>query len=300
MDVAPAGAADACPQEIGDIMILNVVSRSRCFDGTQHTYQHRSSETGTMMRFAAFVPPQARQSPVPVVWYLSGLTCTEENFTTKAGAQRIAAELGLLLIAPDTSPRGDGVPGDPAGAYDFGFGAGFYVDATEPPFARNYRMWSYVTEELPALVAGQFPVDPKRQSIFGHSMGGHGALTIALRHPDRYRAASAFAPIVAPSQVPWGNKALGGYLGEGRDAWRKHDTVALIEDGARFSDLLVDVGDADQFLTEQLRPELLEHACSQAGIPLILRRQPGYDHSYYFVSTFMADHMRWHAARLSA
>src|ERR1700724_2115027 len=286
------------PKAIGAIMTLNVVSRSRCFDGTQYTYQHQSSEIGTMMRFAAFVPPQADERPVPVVWYLSGLTCTEENFTTKAGAQRIAAELGLLLIAPDTSPRGDGVPGDPAGAYDFGFGAGFYVDATQPPFARNYRMWSYVTEELPEIIAEHFPADPKRQSILGHSMGGHGALTIALRHPGRYRAASAFSPIVAPSQAPWGIKALGGYLGGARDAWRKHDTVALIEDGARFSDFLVDYGDADPFLTEQLRPELFEHACAKAEIPLVLRLHSGYDHSYYFISTFMEDHLRWHAARL--
>src|SRR6266853_4437085 len=208
-------------------MPLDVVSQSRCFEGIQFTYRHRSSETATVMRFAAFIPPQADQRPVPVVWYLSGLTCTEENFTVKAGAQRIAAELGLLLIAPDTSPRGDAVPGDPAGSYDFGLGAGFYVDATEPPFAQNYRMWSYVTEELPELVAGHFPVDPKRQSILGHSMGGHGALTIALSHPGRYRAASAFSPIAAPSQVPWGIKALRGYLGDNREAWRKHDTVAL-------------------------------------------------------------------------
>jgi S-formylglutathione hydrolase len=192
------------------------------------------------------------------------------------------------------------VPGDPAGSYDFGLGAGFYVDATQAPFARNYRMWSYVTEELPGVIAEHFPVDRKRQSILGHSMGGHGALTVALRHPDRYRAASAFSPIVAPSQVPWGIKALTGYLGDDPEAWRKYDTVALIGDGARFADLLVDVGDADQFLNEQLRPELLERACSQAGIPLLLRRQPGYDHSYYFISTFMADHLRWHAARLKA
>jgi S-formylglutathione hydrolase len=190
------------------------------------------------------------------------------------------------------------VPGDPANAYDFGLGAGFYVDATQEPFARNYRMWSYVTEELPKLVAENFPVDSDRQSILGHSMGGHGALTVALRHPGRYRAASAFAPIVAPSQVPWGIKALGGYLGDIRQAWRKHDAVALIEDGARVSDLLVDCGDADPFLAEQLRPELLQGACEKAKIPLTLRRQPGYDHSYYFISTFMGDHLRWHAERL--
>ena len=192
------------------------------------------------------------------------------------------------------------MPGDPANAYDFGLGAGFYVDATQEPFAKNYRMWSYVTDELPKLVAEHFPVDAKRQSILGHSMGGHGALTVALRNPDRYRAASAFAPIVAPSQVPWGKKALGGYLGDNKAAWHKHDAVALIEDGARFSDFLVDYGDADQFLTEQLRPELLREACAKANIPLTLRRQGGYDHSYYFISTFMADHLHWHAERLKA
>jgi S-formylglutathione hydrolase len=250
------------------------------------------------MTFSVYVPPHAEGEKLPVVWYLSGLTCTHANVTEKGEFRSACAELGLILVAPDTSPRGEGVPGDPASAYDFGLGAGFYVNATEEPFARNYRMWSYVTEELPKLIAEQFPADPRRQSIFGHSMGGHGALTIALRHPDRYRAASAFAPIVAPSQVPWGNKALGGYLGSNKDAWRKHDAVALIEDGARFSDLLVDYGDADPFLAEQLRPELLQAACEKANIHLLLRRQPGYDHSYYFISTFMSDHLRWHAARL--
>jgi S-formylglutathione hydrolase len=206
----------------------------------------------------------------------------------------------LIFVAPDTSPRGEGVPGDAANAYDFGLGAGFYVDATQEPFSRHYRMWSYVTDELPQLVGEHFPVDPARQSILGHSMGGHGALTIALRHPDRYRAASAFAPIVAPSHVPWGIKALGGYLGDDKQAWRRHDAVALIEDGARFSDFLVDYGDADPFLSEQLRAELLQSACEKADIPLVLRSQSGYDHSYYFISTFMGDHLRWHAARLKA
>lgn len=251
------------------------------------------------MTFSVYVPPQAGGAKLPVVWYLSGLTCTHANVTEKGEFRRTCAELGLVFVAPDTSPRGADVPGDPAGAYDFGLGAGFYVDATEPPFARNYRMWSYVTEELPKVVAEHFPVDPGRQSILGHSMGGHGALTAALRHPDRYRAASAFAPIVAPSRVPWGIKALGGYLGQDQRAWRKYDTVALIEDGARYPGFLVDYGDADQFLAEQLRPELLAAACEKGGIPLLLRRQPGYDHSYYFISTFMDDHLRWHAARLT-
>jgi S-formylglutathione hydrolase len=279
-------------------MTIQTVSLNKSHGGMQGVYKHASRETGTDMTFSVFVPAHPDGARLPVVWYLSGLTCTHANVTEKGEFRRSCAELGLIFVAPDTSPRGEGVPGDPANAYDFGLGAGFYVDATEAPFARNYRMWSYVTQELPQLVAAQFPADAAMQSIFGHSMGGHGALTAALRHPDRYRAASAFAPIVASSQVPWGIKALGGYLGDNRQAWRAHDAVALIEDGARFSDLLVDYGDADSFLTEQLRPELLQAACDKADIPLTLRRQAGYDHSYYFISTFMDDHLRWHAARL--
>jgi S-formylglutathione hydrolase len=283
-----------------NIMTLETVSLNQSHGGTQGVYKHASRETQTGMTFSVYVPPHQDGAKLPVVWYLSGLTCTHANVTEKGEYRRACAELGLILVAPDTSPRGEGVPGDPANAYDFGLGAGFYVDATQAPFARHYRMWSYITQELPEVIAGQFPVDAGRQSILGHSMGGHGALTIALRHPGRYRAASAFSPIVAPSQVPWGIKGLGGYLGPARDAWRKHDTVALIEDGARYADFLVDIGDADPFLTEQLRPELFERACSEAGIPLLLRRQKGYDHSYYFISTFMEDHLRWHAARLKA
>jgi S-formylglutathione hydrolase len=281
-------------------MTMQTVSKNKAHGGVQGVYRHTSGETKTDMTFSVFVPAHPEGAKLPAVWYLSGLTCTHANVTEKGEYRQACAELGLIFIAPDTSPRGADVPGDPANAYDFGLGAGFYVDATQEPFARNYRMWSYVTQELPKLVAEQFPVDTARQSILGHSMGGHGALTIALRNPDRYRAASAFAPIVAPSLVPWGNKALGGYLGSDKAAWRKHDSVALIEDGARFKDFLVDCGDADQFLTEQLRPELLQAACAKANIPLTLRRQAGYDHSYYFISTFMADHLRWHAERLKA
>jgi len=261
--------------------------------------KHASAATGTDMTFSVFVPPQAEHgAPAPVVWYLSGLTCTHANVTDKGEYRRACAELGLIFVAPDTSPRGEGVPDDPAAAYDFGLGAGFYVDATQEPFARHYRMHSYIVEELPGVVASAFPIDLDRQAITGHSMGGHGALTIALRNPGRFRSVSAFAPIVAPGRVPWGEKALGGYLGGDRAGWRAHDAVALIEDGARLPDLLVDQGEADNFLAEQLRPELLAEACRAAGIPLNLRMQPGYDHSYYFISTFMADHLAWHAERL--
>ncbi|NIJ33761.1 S-formylglutathione hydrolase [Sphingomonas oligoaromativorans] len=277
---------------------METVSTNRAFGGVQGVYRHASHETGTDMTFSVYVPPHEEGAKLPVVWYLSGLTCTHANVTEKGEFRAACAELGLIFVAPDTSPRGEGVADDPAGAYDFGLGAGFYVDATEQPYAPHYRMWSYVTEELPALIAAEFPADMARQSIMGHSMGGHGALTIGLSLADRFKAVSAFAPIVAPSQVPWGEKALSGYLGADRAAWRRHDAVALIEDGARVPALLVDQGEADGFLKEQLRPELLEAACARAGISLTLRLQPGYDHSYYFISTFMAEHLRWHAARL--
>ncbi len=278
-------------------MTLETISQNRCFGGTQFTYRHDSAETGTPMRFAAFVP-QAASGRVPVVWFLSGLTCTEENFTVKAGAQRVAAELGLLLIAPDTSPRGDGVPDDPEKAYDFGLGAGFYVDATQAPWAKNYRMRSYIEWELPALVGTELPADMSRQSIMGHSMGGHGALTIALRNPGRFASVSAFSPIASPLHCPWGEKALGGYLGPDRATWREYDACALIEGGAKLPGLLVDQGSADNFLTSQLKPELLANACEAAGIPLTLRLQEGYDHSYFFIATFIEDHLRYHARAL--
>ncbi|MDA8051792.1 MAG: S-formylglutathione hydrolase [Rhodospirillales bacterium] len=279
-------------------MSLEIVSRSRSFGGTQFVYRHASSSTGTPMRFSAFVPPAAEQAKVPVVWFLSGLTCTEENFTVKAGAQRTAAELGLLVIAPDTSPRGEGVPGDPAGAYDFGLGAGFYLDATVAPFSRHYRMRSYIESELPALIVDVLPADLSRQGIMGHSMGGHGAITIALRNPGRFASVSAFAPIASPMRCPWGLKALTGYLGADRARWRAYDSCALIEEGARLPRLFVDQGMADNFLQKQLHPEFLEEACKAAGIPLTLRRQEGYDHSYFFIATFMADHLRYHAKAL--
>lgn len=279
-------------------MALETISTSRSFGGVQGVYKHVSAATGTDMSFSVFVPLHAEGAKLPVVWYLSGLTCTHANVTEKGEFRWLCAELGLIFVAPDTSPRGEGVPDDADVAYDFGLGAGFYVDAIQAPFDRHYQMWSYVTQELPAIIGEHFPADMDQQSIMGHSMGGHGALTIGLTYPDRYKAVSAFSPIVAPSQVPWGQKALGGYLGDDRTVWRKHDAVALIEDGARVDALLVDQGEADQFLAEQLRPQLLEEACNAAGIKLTLRLQPGYDHSYYFISTFMADHLRWHADRL--
>jgi S-formylglutathione hydrolase len=276
---------------------METVSTARAHGGTQGVYRHASSATGTDMTFAVYVPDHAPGTVLPVVWYLSGLTCTHANVTDKGEFRRACAEHGLIFVGPDTSPRGDEVPDEDA--WDFAKGAGFYVDATEQPWATHYRMRSYVTAELPALVGAHFPADMARQSIMGHSMGGHGALTVALHHPERFRAVSAFAPIVAPTQVPWG-KALDRYLGDDLAAGRRHDAVALIEDGARVPEILVDQGDADSFLAEQLRPELLATACAGAGIDLTLRMQPGYDHSYHFISTFMADHLAWHAARLRA
>lgn len=276
--------------------MMETISTSRAFGGIQGVYRHASDVTGTDMTLAVYVPPHEDGASLPVLWYLSGLTCTHANVMDKGEYRRACAEAGIVFVAPDTSPRGDGVPDDDA--YDFGQGAGFYVDATEEPWAANFRMRSYIEDALPALIAAEFPVDLTRQGITGHSMGGHGALTIGLRNPDRFRSISAFAPIVSPLHCPWGEKALTGYLGPDRAAWRSYDACALIEDGARVAELLVDQGQADGFLTEQLKPELLATACDEAGIDLTLRMQSGYDHSYSFISTFIADHVHWHAARL--
>jgi S-formylglutathione hydrolase len=250
------------------------------------------------MRFAVYLPPSSDHAAAPVVWWLSGLTCTEENFSQKSGAQRIAADLGLILVIPDTSPRGPGVPDDPSGAFDFGLGAGYYLDATQEPWSAHYRMYSYLTEELPSLLETALPADMTRQSILGHSMGGHGALTIGLKHPGRYKAVSAFAPILAPSQCPWGRKAFSHYLGTDETAWRSYDAACLIEDGARGGELLIDQGEADPWLETQLLTARFETVCATAGQPLICRRRTGYDHSFYFIATFIEDHLRWHAERL--
>ena len=278
--------------------MVTTVSRNKCFGGVQGVYSHESRETGCLMHFGVFLPPQAVSGKVPVLYWLSGLTCSEENFIVKAGAQRVAAELGLAIVVPDTSPRGLQIPGEDA-SYDFGVGAGFYVDATQAPWSRGYRMYSYVTRELPELVAATFAVDPARAGIFGHSMGGHGALTIALKNPGYYKSVSAFAPICSPMRCPWGEKALAGYLGADRARWRDYDATALIEDrGWHGPPLLVEQGTSDQFLQSQLKPELLAQACAQAGVALKLRMQEGYDHSYFFIATFIEDHLRFHAANL--
>jgi len=280
-------------------MSLETLSESRCFGGLQGVYRHTSEACNGPMRFALYRPPQALAGARrPVVTWLSGLTCTEENFTVKAGAQRVAAELGLILVAPDTSPRGQGIAGEDE-SYDFGSGAGFYLDATREPWSRAYRMYSYVTEELPAVLRGGFEADWERQGISGHSMGGHGALTIHLKHPETWRSVSAFAPIVAPMQVPWGQKAFTGYLGEDREAWRAYDACELVRARPSGATVLIDQGTADGFLAEQLRPELFEQACAAAGQKLQLRRQEGYDHSYFFIASFIEDHLRHHAAALA-
>lgn len=276
---------------------IETVSTSRAHGGMQGVYRHPSRETRTAMTFAVFVPPHEPGRKLPVLWYLSGLTCTHANGMDKGEYRRLAAELGLMLVLPDTSPRGDDIPDEPDN-WQFGKGAGFYLDATEAPYDKNYRMSSYVAAELPQVIAEHFPADMARQSIFGHSMGGHGALTLALKHPERFRSASAFAPIVKPSSADWSRPALAKYLGPDEAQWRAYDTCLLIEDGARFPAFLVDQGTADPFLDKGLMPHLLEEACKGAGIELTLNLREGYDHSYNFISTFMDDHLRWHAARL--
>lgn len=280
-------------------MSFETLSQHACFGGRQGFYRHDSRETGVSMRFAVFTPPQAAHGPVPVLFYLAGLTCTEETFMIKAGAQRAAAELGLMLVAPDTSPRQTGIEGA-TGDWEFGEGAGFYLDATQAPFAKNFRMYSYLTRELPELVARHFPGDHARCGISGHSMGGHGALTLALKNPQRYKSVSAFAPIVAPSRVPWGEKAFPRYLGEDRKTWAEYDACELLAHRTFPGTILIDQGSADKFLAGQLRPELFETACQASGQPLVLRRQEGYDHSYWFIASFIEDHLRHHAQALSA
>ena len=275
---------------------MEVLSTNRSFDGTQGVYRHDSAATGTPMTFAVYVPDHTPGARLPVLWYLSGLTCTHANVMEKGEYRAACAEHGIVFVAPDTSPRGEDVADVPE--YDFGQGAGFYVDATQEPWAKHFRMRSYIEQELPALIAAEFPVDMDRQGITGHSMGGHGALTISLRNPGRFRSTSAFAPIVSPMNCPWGQKALGGYLGEDMSDWRQYDACALIKQGARLPDLLVDQGMADNFLDEQLKTHLLDEACRKADMPVQIRMQEGYDHSYFFISTFMAEHIAWHAERL--
>jgi len=279
---------------------MQTVSVNRSHGGAQGVYRHASRATGTDMTFSVFVPAHREGQKLPIVTYLSGLTCTHANVTEKGQFQRVCAELGLIFVAPDTSPRGEGVPDDPDGAYDFGLGAGFYVDATQAPWAANYRMESYIVSELPDVIAANFPVDMGRQGLTGHSMGGHGALTLALKTPGRWKSVSAFAPIVAPSRVPWGRKAFAGYLGPDETAWAAHDACALVRARPLPIPLLVDQGTADKFLDVQLKPELFEAACAEAGQSLQLRRHPGYDHSYYFIATFVDEHLAHHARALAA
>lgn len=280
-------------------MALQKTAENRCFEGKQLRFTHESHSLGCEMNFSIFLPPQAESEDVPVLYWLSGLTCTDENFVQKAGAQRYAAEYGVAVVATDTSPRGEQIPDDPEGSWDFGLGAGFYVNATEDPWRVNYRMYDYISEEIPALVADAFPVQTERSSIFGHSMGGHGALTIALRNPDRYRSVSAFSPIVAPSRCPWGEKALGNYLGNNIEDWKNYDSCELIRSGAGQLPMLVDQGGADDFLEEQLRTELLQSACEDTGYEATIRIQAGYDHSYFFIASFVGSHIAFHARELA-
>jgi S-formylglutathione hydrolase len=284
-------------------MRLETISEHGCFGGKMGFYRHPSAVNDCDMQFSVFVPAQGASGNVPVLTYLSGLTCTEETFMIKGGAQRMAAELGLILIGPDTSPRGDDVPDDPDGAYDFGIAAGFYLNATESPWSANYHMYDYVTKELPQIVFSEFPGDVDRQGIFGHSMGGHGALTIGLKNPDIYQSISAFAPICSPMNCPWGQKALGNYLGSDQSSWAEYDATELVKNlgnAGPQNKILIDQGMSDQFLEQELHPHLFEAACAEHSVDLELRRQDGYDHGYYFISTFMEDHLRHHAAILTA
>ena len=274
---------------------MEKISINKSFGGRQGVYRHVSSLTKTKMTFAVYEPPQVKTGPVPVFWFLSGLTCTHENAMVKAGMQEHAARLGMIVVLPDTSPRGDDVADDSNGAYDFGLGAGFYVDATQKPFAKHYKMYSYITKELPGLIGSNFNADMTRQAICGHSMGGHGALTIGLKNPGQFRSISAFSPIVSPINCPWGQKALGGYLGPDKSVWEDHDACALVGTVSEKPHLLVDQGTSDDFLDTELKPHLLEKACEENDHRLTLRMQKGYDHSYFFISTFMRDHMEWHA-----
>ncbi|MEM1154423.1 MAG: S-formylglutathione hydrolase [Pseudomonadota bacterium] len=281
---------------------LEKVGSNRCFGGNQLRYSHSSETLSCDMTFSVFLPPGVDEAstsePVPVVYWLSGLTCTDENFVTKAGAQRYAAELGIAVVAPDTSPRGEGVPDDPEGQYDFGLGAGFYVNATQEPWSQHYQMYEYVVNELPALVERTLPINPDRMGISGHSMGGHGALTISLKNPKRYRSVSAFSPICSPSQCPWGHKALGNYLGSDRSSWSEYDAVELMKASCEHLPMLVDQGEADNFLDEQLKTHLLAEASADAEYPVTIRMQPGYDHSYFFIASFIGDHLAFHAKNL--
>jgi len=280
-------------------MAIDTRSEHQCFGGRMGFYSHHSRETGTKMRFAVYRPPQAEKEQVPALYYLAGLTCTEETFMIKAGALRLAAELGLMLVAPDTSPRGANIPGEDDD-WDFGTGAGFYLDATEKPWAQNYRMYSYVTAELPSLIEDHFPAQSDNRGIFGHSMGGHGALTIALKQPDRWRSVSAFAPISNPTTVPWGEKAFSNYLGPDRTAWAQYDASILMRRQSYPGLILIDQGTSDEFLDTQLRPDALAMAAAASGQNLLLRRHEAYDHSYWFIQTFMADHLTHHARVLRA
>ncbi|MBL4827403.1 MAG: S-formylglutathione hydrolase [Spongiibacteraceae bacterium] len=279
-------------------MSLQEIASNQCFDGQQLQYTHQSQSLNCSMRFSIFLPPQAKEKKVPVLYWLSGLTCSDENFVQKAGAQQYASRYGVAIVAPDTSPRGDDVPDDPEAAYDFGLGAGFYVDATQEPWAKHYQMYHYITQELPSLITSHFSVDGGRVGIFGHSMGGHGALTIALKNPDKYKSASAFSPICSPIQCPWGQKALGNYLGNDVENWKAYDTTELIAQCNKKLPILVDQGSADQFLQEQLKPELLTQACEASNYPLELRIKNGYDHSYFFIASFMEDHIRFHCEHI--